>query len=308
MNQAIVRVLLHSLRDLPVLIVLSTFIFAVIYTCINYLKVSKNLKTIIDFLSNFGKNDLSFKFKELDEWMLGNPWVATIWQEFKTTLVFSETVALKKGPQGFEYQDVSANVQNILTTSDSQFYFDEETLATSKFNNKLVNGFPEILTGLGPLFTFLNIVIAFGMIDFTSQQTIVTSISSFMLQMQVAAFVSVVAVGSSLTFTLMKTLMWNKMIRIPLEHIQMQLGLLFESISAEKFLHEILRETKIQNNATSTMISEIPDGMKNSLDSSVTNNVVPYLENVIFGLNQLNKEMKEVAKNSKGSGGLDDLF
>ncbi|MBR4623924.1 MAG: hypothetical protein IKO56_00135 [Alphaproteobacteria bacterium] len=240
--------------------------------------------------------------------MLGNPWVATIWQEFKTTLVFSETVALKKGPQGFEYQDISANVQNILTTSDSQFYFDEETLATSKFNNKLVNGFPEILTGLGPLFTFLNIVIAFGMIDFTSQQTIVTSISSFMLQMQVAAFVSVVAVGSSLTFTLMKTLMWNKMIRIPLEHIQMQLGLLFESISAEKFLHEILRETKIQNNATSTMISEIPDGMKNSLDSSVTNNVVPYLENVIFGLNQLNKEMKEVAKNSKGSGGLDDLF
>ena len=308
MNQAIVRVLLHSLRDLPVLIVISTFIFAVIYTCINYLKVSKNLKTIIDFLSNFGKNDLSFKFKELDEWMLGNPWVATIWQEFKTTLVFSETVALKKGPQGFEYQDVSANVQNILTTSDSQFYFDEETLATSKFNNKLVNGFPEILTGLGPLFTFLNIVIAFGMIDFTSQQTIVTSISSFMLQMQVAAFVSVVAVGSSLTFTLMKTLMWNKMIRIPLEHIQMQLGLLFESISAEKFLHEILRETKNQNNATSTMISEIPDGMKNSLDSSVTNNVVPYLENVIFGLNQLNKEMKEVAKNSKGSGGLDDLF
>lgn len=298
----------HVITDPPILIVLGTFIFAVIYTCINYLKVSKNLKIIINFLAEYSKNDLSFRFKEMDEWMLANPWLATSWIEFKTTLVFSETVALKKGPQGFEYQDVSSNVQNILTTSDPLFYFNEESLATCKFNNKLVNGFPEILTGLGPLFTFMNIIIAFGTINFQSQETIVRSISSFMVTMQIAALVSVVAVGSSLTFTLMKTLMWNKIVRIPLEHIQVQMGLLFESISAEKFLHEILRETKIQNNATSQMISAIPDEMRNSLDGSVTNNVVPYLENVIFGINQLNKGIKEVAKNSKASGDLDDLF
>ncbi len=36
--------------DIPVLIVLFTFVFSLFYCCIQYIKVNKNLKTIIKFI------------------------------------------------------------------------------------------------------------------------------------------------------------------------------------------------------------------------------------------------------------------
>lgn len=87
------------------------------------------------------------------------------------------------------------------------------------------------------------------------------------------------------------------------------MGSLFASISSEKFLYELLRETKIQNNSASNLMTNIPSQFKTAFNASMASNLVPYLENLIFGLNQLNKQMKEVAKASKSSGDdVDDLF
>ena len=43
------------------------------------------------------------------------------------------------------------------------------------------------------------------------------------------------------------------------------------------------------------------------MNSGIASNLVPYLENLIFGINQLNKQMKEVAKGGKNDV-VDDLF
>ena len=82
--------------------------------------------------------------------------------------------------------------------------------------------------------------------------------------MQTAALVSVVAVGSSLIYLLIEKLLYNKMCRTPLGHIKKITGTLFASISAEKFLYELLRETKIQNNSSENLMNAIPDEFKNS--------------------------------------------
>ena len=56
-------------------------------------------------------------------------------------------------------------------------------------------------------------------------------------------------------------------------------------------------------------MTDIPSQFKTAFNASMASNLVPYLENLIFGLNQLNKQMKEVAKASKSSGDdVDDLF
>ena len=169
--------------DIPVLIVIFTFLFSLIYCLVQYTKVNKNLRTIIKFISTFKKNDLNFRFKELDGWMMSNPYVSVIWIEFKNTLVFSESVALKEGDD-FQYQDVSSTVQNVQTTFDPLYFFNEETLVTSKFNNKMIQTIPTILTGFGPLFTFMKIAIAFGMIDFSSPEKTINSVAAFMQGMQ----------------------------------------------------------------------------------------------------------------------------
>ena len=293
--------------DIPVLIVLFTFVFSLFYCCIQYIKVNKNLKTIIKFISTFKKNDLNFRFKELDGWMLSNPYVSVLWIEFKNTLVFSESVALKEGDD-YQYQDVSSTVQNVQTTFDPLYFFNEETLVTSKFNYKMVQTIPTILTGFGPLFTFMKIAIAFGMIDFSSPEKTINSVAAFMQGMQAAAFVSVVAVSSSLIYLLVEKALFQQFCKKPLGKIQNMIGELFASISSEKFLYEILRESKIQNNSAANIIGTMPKQFKSAFNETMAANLVPYLENMIFGLNQLNKQMKEVAKGAKGGDEVDGLF
>lgn len=294
------------LSEVPIGIVLVVFITSTIYCLVKYLDTGKNLNVLIRFISTFKRNDLNFRFKELDTWMASNPYVSAIWNEFKNTLVFSESVALKT--QGnVKYQDISSTVQNVQTTTDPLYFFNEETLITSKFNSKLIQTIPTILTGFGPLFTFLNIAIAFGQIDFSTQEKTLASVSGFLVSMQMAALVSVIAVGSSLVYLMIERILYNKLCKNPLITIQEMMGNLFASITSEKFLYELLRETKIQNNNSSNLIDGMPEQFKTAFDSSVASNLVPYLENLIFGLNQLNKQLKENVKLSK-SDDVDELF
>jgi len=293
--------------DIPVLIVIFTFVSFLVYCLIQYTKVNKNLKVIIKFLSTFKKNDLNFRFKELDGWMMSNPYVSVIWIEFKNTLVFSESVALKEGDD-LQYQDVSSTVQNVQTTFDPLYFFNEETLITSKFNFKMIQTIPTILTGFGPLFTFMKIAIAFGMIDFSSPEKTINSVAAFMQGMQAAAFVSVVAVSSSLIYLLIEKSLFQILCKAPLGKIQNMVGELFASITSEKFLYELLRESKVQNNSAANLIEKMPKQFKSAFNETMAANLVPYLENMIFGLNQLNKQMKEVAKGSGGKDEVDGLF
>ena len=299
--------LLHIFTDIPILIVLFTFLFSIIYCAKNYVYVNKNLKIFLAFISNFRKTDLNFRFKEIDEWMSANPYVSGAWLEFKNTLVFSESIALKGKNNDLTYKEVSSTVQNIQTTVDPLYFFNEETLVTSKFNNKFLQTVPTVLTGFGPLFTFLNIAIAFGNIDFSSQEKTIASVAGLMSSMQTAALVSVIAVGSSLVFLMFERITFQQLCKNPLSKCEDLMGKLFDNISSEKFLLELLKETKIQNNSVSNLITAMPQQFKAALNSGIASNLVPYLENLIFGLNEVNKSMKEVAKKGKGDD-VDDLF
>ena len=299
---------LKYIMDLPILIVLIVFISSTIYCYSKYAQTGKNLNILIDFMSKFKRNDLNFRFKEIDNWMMSNPYFSTAWLEFRNTLVFSESVALKADGKDVAYKDISTTVQNVQTTSDPLYFFNEESLVTSKFNFKMVQTMPTILTGFGPLFTFLNIAIAFGKIDFSSQEKTIASVSSFMVSMQTAALVSVFAVGSSLIYLMIERYMYNKMCKTPLNKIQEIMGGLFASVSAEKFLYELLRESKIQNNSTGNLVSAIPNEFKTAFNASMATNLVPYLENLIFGLNQLNKQLKENMTIKESKDVVDELF
>ena len=300
--------IIHILTDIPILIVIFTFIFSIIYCFKHYIKVNKNLKEFLAFISVFKKTDLNFRFKEIDEWMSYNPYVSTIWLEFKNTLVFSESVALKGKNNDLTYKEISSTVQNIQTTVDPLYFFDEEALVKSQYNSKLIGALPTILTGLGPMFTFLNIAIAFGKLDFSSQETILSSVAGLMSSMQTAALVSVFAVSASLIFIMVEKISFNRLCETELGKVQTTISRLFDNISSEKFLFELLKETKIQNNALSNLMAAMPDHFKIALNSGIASNLVPYLENLIFGINQLNKGMKEVAKSAGKGEDVDDLF
>ena len=297
----------HIFTDPPILIVLTTFILSVTYCLRKYINVNKNLKLLLAYLSTFSKSDLNFRFKEMDEWMSANPYVSASWAEFKNTLVFSESVALKTQDNNLTYQDVSSTVQTLQTTVDPLYFFNEETLITSKYNAKLIGALPTILTGCGPLFTFLNIAIAFGKIDFSTQERTIASVSGLMNSMQVAALVSVFAVGASLIFIVIEKFSFSLLCSSLIGKIEDLIGRLFDNVSSEKFLFELLKETKIQNNSMSNLMVSMPNSFKVALNAGIAGNLVPYLENLIFGLNQMNKELKEGIR-SGGGDDVDGLF
>lgn len=300
-------IFLDNAIDIPILIVIVTFVISFLYCITKYVVTYFKLNVILRFLSNYKKNDLNFRLKEIDSWMCANPYIAPIWKEFKNTLVFSESVALKEG-EDLQYQDISSTVQNVQTTVDPLYFFNEETLITSRFNYKMIQTIPTILTGCGPLFTFLKIAIAFGLIDFSTQEKTIESVSGFMSSMQAAALVSVVAVASSLLYLLVERVLYAVLCKSVLTKIQIKVVDIFACVSSEKFLYELLREAKIQTHNSENLMNSIPVQFKGAFNESVASNLVPYLENLIFGLNQLNSELKKAAKSQSAADDVDNLF
>lgn len=298
--------ILKLLFDPAILIVLATFSGITFYYIKKVNLIHRELLILLNFLKKFKKSDLFFKFKELDDGISSIPYVTTLWSDFKNTLMFSESVSLKDENNDVVFQNVSQSVTNIQSTVDPECFFNEETLITSKLNYKLIQTAPTILTGLGPLFTFLNIGIAFSKIDFSSQETTLHSVSSLMSSMQVAATVSVLAVSASLLFLMIERVLYNNKCKIPLNQIKETFSKLFDNISSEKFLIELLKETKIQNNNTKNLLSVMPNQFKSALDKSLSTILVPYLENLIFGLNKLQE--KVVQEKKKNSDVVDELF
>lgn len=294
------------LFDPAILIVITTFVGISIYYIKKVKLINNELLMLSSFLKKFKKSDLFFNFKELDNGMQAIPYVTNLWDDFKNTLMFSESFSLKNEHNDVVFQNVSQAVTNIQSTVDPNCFFNEETLVTSKLNYKFIQTAPTILTGLGPLFTFLNIGIAFSRMNFSTPEATITSISALMGSMQIAATVSVLAVSASLAFLMIERVLYNNKCKIPLLQIQEMFNKLFDNISSEKFLIELLKETKIQNNNTKNLLTVMPAQFKSALDSSLTTILVPYLENLIFGLNKLQE--KTIAAGKKNSDVVDDLF
>ena len=116
--------------------------------------------------------------------------------------------------------------------------------------------------------------------------------------------ISVVAVGTSILFMIVERILYKNMCKTPLNAFQLELNKLFDSITSEKFLVELLKESKIQNNALNQAFQTLPVQIKAAFDKSLKESLVPYLDNLIFSVNKLQENIKK--QDSKGL--LDDLF
>jgi hypothetical protein len=298
--------ILRYLFDPAILIVLITFFSITIYYVrkVNY--INFQLLNLLTFLKSFKKYDMGFCFKELDSGMTANPYVSNAWHEFRNTLVFSESVSYKDEKNDVVFQNISQSTSNIQTTVDPIYFFNEESLVTSKLNYKFIQTAPTILTGMGPLFTFLNIVIAFAGVNFSTQEKTLESVAHLIGGMQVAALISVLAVGSSIIFLVLERILYNRKCKAPLNEVQECFFKLFDNISSEKFLIELLKEAKLQNNSITNLLSVLPSQFKDSLDKSLTSLFVPYLDNLIFGINKLQEKI--VREPRSDSDVVDNLF
>lgn len=289
-NKKIMLFDVSLLLDPVILIVIITFLSILSYFLINALRIRQNLCSLTKFLKTFKKVDIAYRFKELDEVLMQSSFIASYWLEFKNSLVFGENIALKNEEGGLYFDNLSQKTSNVQCTVDSGYFFNEETLIHSKMNYKFISTAPTILTGLGPLFTFLNVSIAFSKVNFSNQEATIASISQLMGSMKIATMVSVFAVGSAIIFIITERLLYNSCCKKPLQMLQLEINKLFESISPEKYLIDLLKESKIQNHAINNAFKTLPNQMKTAFDQSLNANLVPYLDNLIYSINKLQEK------------------
>ena len=150
----------------------------------------------------------------------------------------------------------------------------------------------------------MHISLAFSKVNFATQEATISSVSSLLASMKVAAMISVVAVGTSILFMIVERLFVQKSRKTPLEAFQLEMNKLFDNITSEKFLVELLKESKLQNSSLSQAFHTLPLQMKTAFDKSLKETLVPYLDNLIFSVNKLQESLKK----DKSKDILDDLF
>ncbi len=281
------------LTEPAILIITAFFLFFIMTVLRNYSRVEKNLNSVYEFLKTLNKKELSYRFQELDNFMNSNIFTATAWEDFKKALIFPEKLYIAS-------QNLKANDDyrpEIYLTIDASYFFNEETLVYSKINHKFIQTMPTLLTGLGPFFTFLKMAVAFTEVNFSMDSNVGASLNSLIANIQIAALCSVFAVGFSLAFMFIEKILYNKMCKKYYLLIQKELIRLFDVVTSEKFLIDLVKESKIQNSTNEKLLKALPENFAKAIAKSINETTTPYLENILYSLNKLNEQS---AKSSQG--------
>ncbi len=293
--------LLKILIEPAILIITAFFLFFIMTVLKNYAKVEKNLNAVYVFLRSLNKKELSYRFNELDNFMKNNAFTSTSWEDFKKALIFPEKlfVAAKNPTSNNEFKP------EIYLTLDASYFFNEDTLVYSKINHKFIQTMPTLLTGLGPFFTFLKMAVAFTEVNFSMESNVGQSLNGLIANIQIAALCSVFAVGFSLLFMFIEKIMYNRMCKKYYLAIQKELIRLFDVVTSEKFLIDLVKESKIQSITNEKLLKALPENFAKAIDKCISNTTVPYLENILYSLNKLNESFN---KGNNGGDVVDKLF
>jgi len=287
-------------KEPSIIIITVFFLFFVVYVLWNYTKIQNNLQPVTKLLQTLNKKELSYRFKQLDEFMSGNTYTATAWEDFKKALIFPDKIFGTT-------QSINSNTDyatEIYLTVDASYFFHEESLIFSKINHKFIQIMPTLLTGMGPFFTFLNMAIAFTAVNF-SANTVDSSLNELIGKIQIAALCSVFAVGYSLIFMFIERIVYNEKCKKYYILIQKELIRLFDVCTSEQFLLDLVKESKIQGINNEKFLQSLPEDFAKATAKSLGEITTPYLENILYSLNKLNESV------NKGGGGndvVDKLF
>ena len=289
---------LTIITEPAILIITAIFIVFTMMVIKNYSRVETNLSAVFNFLKTLDKKELSYRFNELDTFMKNNTYTSTPWEDFKKALIFPEKLYVASKGTNNDFKS------DIYLTIDASYFFNEDSLVSSKINHKFIQTMPTLLTGLGPFFTFLKMAIAFTQVNLSMEANVGESLNGLIANIQIAALCSVFAVGFSMLFMFIEKIMYNKKCKKYYLAIQKEFIILFDVVTSEKFLIDLVKESKIQNVTNEKLLKALPENFAKAIEKSIGETTVPYLENILYSLNKLNENFGS----SSGGDVVDKLF
>ena len=146
---------------------------------------------------------------------------------------------------------------------------------------------------------------AFTEMDFSAETNVGVSLNGLIANIQIAALCSVFAVGYSLLFMFIEKIVYNRMCKKYYLAIQKELIRLFDVVTSEKFLIDLVKESKIQSITNEKLLKALPENFAKAIEKSIADTTVPYMENILYSLNKLNESFN---KGNNGGDVVDKLF
>ena len=87
--------------------------------------------------------------------------------------------------------------------------------------------------------------------------------------------------------------------------IQKEFIRLFDIVTSEKFLIDLVKESKIQNSNNEKILKALPENFCNAVIKSMNETTTPFLENILYSLNKINETLD---KSGGGGDVVDKLF
>ena len=223
---------------------------------------------------NKSENELGFveNYHDFDEWTKESTFLSISWSEFTETLIFPVDPEMP-----------------ICNTHPAEDYFNEESLLHPYINVRFYNNWPNILSGLGILGTFIGLVagiyIALGRGGSINEEAI-----EFLMRGASLAFTtSIAGISCSLLFSWFEKPRFNKISSL-IRSLNIAFDTRLERITPEGIAAKTLEEMKIQSQELKMFNTELAFTIAEALEEKMTGNIVPALEKMTTAIEGLRED------------------
>ena len=252
-------------------VILSLCLYSMILIIKYYIKSIADIDGLLKIINKLKLDSISFDhFTVSDEikstYQKGD--IGKIWKEFEESLVVHN--------------------DKIENTLDADHFFNESTLASRIFNNDFLKGAPNIMVGLGVLFTFIGLVIGLGGLDIGSDDvdSLKLGIESIINGAKISFGSSIAGIFTSMLVTALisdrKTRLRRKLLTL-----QQQIDFVYPRTNPEKSLammREYSRETEMHLGALSETLGEklqeAVRGVGSEISAGLTASIEPFMSDI----------------------------
>lgn len=258
--------------------ILCVFVFFLLIFIIKSRSISRQLNIAKKIIGKFQEpSEFAKEFESVDEQLRSVDIISNRWSEFVEILILPR-------------QD---EPQVIKNTDDPVSYFSLDDVVVGRLNLRLYNAVPNILTGLGILFTFIGlsfgIYLAQESIVSTSQKDMLEALSSLLGGASLAFWTSVAGLFLSLIFNIIEKRKVHGLQRL-IGQFNVSLESLLDRTTEEKIANEILRESQQQRIQLQKFNTDLAVSIASALDEKLASSLKPTLESLIEAMDKLRDE------------------
>lgn len=240
-----------------------------------YITENKDIDTLANLVKKIDLDTVSTAHHSISEELEEkhpNSHVMSVWREFEESLVIRD--------------------DHIENTLDADHFFNENSLCPSVFTRDLFKGIPNILVGLGVVFTFVGLVIGLFNLDIGSDniEALKEGIGSIVNGAKISFISSIFGILLSIGFSY-KHLHFKTALREKIQKLQNAIDFKYPRTNPEKSLAEMreyARETENHLGALSETLGdklqEVVRGMgqeiRAGVESSLSATIGPYMEQI----------------------------